>query len=262
MRSGRPVVIVACAFVALAMSSCSDSNDPETQPAPRTGVEVALSSTPLANDQRSALHVLASPTATGLVDAPATHGHESMHGGHGQAGAESMPTSAPSDELQHELAVARRAASRLMKEARLSDAGYYLGSYYSPGVGTHYIDWTLVGEPFDPARPSMVLVDTTPGHRRQLAGFSYWVRSEEPPEGFAGDADMWHNHRGLCFVDGVLTRENVPTPAECAGEWIDGHDLWMLHTWVVPGYENPNGVFAASNRQLCPPRKGIDALFC
>jgi hypothetical protein len=60
----------------------------------------------------------------------------------------------------------------------------------------------------------------------------------------------------------VLTREGVANPADCAGEWIDGRDLWMLHAWVVPGYENPEGIFAPTNPKLCPPRIGPDALFC
>ena len=147
-------------------------------------------------------------------------------------------------------------------KARLPDAGYYLGSYYSPGIGTHYIDWRLVGATFNPARPAMLLVDTTPGHRTRLAGFSYWVRSDGPPAGFDGDGDVWHNHRGLCFVDAVMTRENVADPSDCEGDWIDGADLWMLHVWIVPGYENLDGVFAPTNPELCPARKGPDVIWC
>ena len=36
----------------------------------------------------------------------------------------------------------------------------------------------------------------------------------------------------------------------------------MLHTWVVPGYENEHGVFSPMNPTLCPPRNGIDATSC
>jgi hypothetical protein len=253
-----------CVVAVFAGSACTNTDGEHVASAstPATGVEIAVEPRPLPEEQRAALHQLASPDATGLVDAPATSGHHSAHGSHGVPGAESTLTSVPSDALQRELARARGAATSLTKQARLSNVGYYLGSYYSPGIGTHYIDWRLVGDSFDPTRPSMLLVDTTPGHRRRLAGFSYWVRSVDPPEGFEGDADVWHNHRGLCFVDGVLTREDVRTPAQCAGEWVDGHDLWMLHAWVVPGYENADGVFAPTNRQLCPRRTGVDALFC
>ena len=108
----------------------------------------------------------------------------------------------------------------------------------------------------------MLLLDTTPGHVPRLAGFVYWIRSPVPPAGFTGDADVWHSHRGLCFREDVLAQEDVPSPEQCAGKWIDGSDLWMLHAWVVPGYENPDGVFAPTNSKLCPPRRGSDALSC
>jgi hypothetical protein len=149
-----------------------------------------------------------------------------------------------------------------MQLSRLSQAGYFVGSYWSGGVGTHYIDWRLVGGPFDPAQPAMLLVDSAPTHPRRLAGFAYWVRSARPPAGFDGGADHWHKHRGLCFIGGVLTREGVRDPARCAGAWIDGADLWMLHAWVVTGYENDAGVFAPLNSKLCGPRHGIDAGRC
>jgi hypothetical protein len=179
---------------------------------------------------------------------------------HEHGGARSdRPVSA---ELRRQLDAARRRARSLMVEDRLGDAGYYVNSYYAAGVGSHYIDWPLVDLPFTPETPAMVLVDTTPGHIPRLAGFAYWVRSPAAPQGFAGDADVWHSHRGLCFQDEVLTQEEVPTPAACAGTWIDGGDLWMLHAWVVPGYENPDGVFTPVNPKLCPPRRGTDAVSC
>ncbi|MGQ0825670.1 MAG: hypothetical protein ACT4OX_11720 [Actinomycetota bacterium] len=58
------------------------------------------------------------------------------------------------------------------------------------------------------------------------------------------------------------SREGALDPEECAGDWIDGGDLWMLHAWVMPGYENVDGVFAPTNSKLCPPRFGVDAGWC
>ena len=60
----------------------------------------------------------------------------------------------------------------------------------------------------------------------------------------------------------VLVEEGVGDPSACEGSWVGGDDLWMLHAWVVPGYDNPAGVFAATNRKLCPPRRGNDAVTC
>ena len=207
-----------------------------------------------------ALRALAETTA-GPTGEGHTEGHGAQdHGGHDGRGATSMMK--PSAQLEAELESAQRAAEALMTEERLADVGYHVGSYWSPGVGTHYIDWRLVGKPFDPARPAMLLIDTTPGHRRRLAGFSYWVGGNRPPAGFSGDADEWHNHRGLCFIDAILFAEGVPDPASCEGLWIGGEDLWMLHAWVAPSYENLDGVFSPRNTKLCPARSGFDAAWC
>jgi hypothetical protein len=164
--------------------------------------------------------------------------------------------------LREQLAAASNAADRLLRLPHLEDAGYYFGSNDVAGVGAHYIDWHLVGQRFDPAHPAMLLIDSTPGHVVRLAGFSYWVRSARAPEGFAGGGDQWHQHRGLCFVGGVLDEENVPDAAHCAGVWLNGGDLWMLHVWLLPGYENPAGLFAPRNTDLCPARVGPEIDWC
>jgi hypothetical protein len=159
------------------------------------------------------------------------------------------------DTLRAQLHAARVSASRLARLAHLERAGYYLGSYYVPGVGVHYIDWRRVGATFDPAHPAMLLVDATPGHQPRLAGFSYWLRTARPPAGFSGDGDVWHQHRGMCFVDGMLARDGVPSANECDG-------TWMLHVWIVPGYPNDAGMFAEKNDALCPARVGPETSWC
>jgi hypothetical protein len=166
------------------------------------------------------------------------------------------------DTLRAQLHAARVSASRLARLAHLERAGYYLGSYYVPGVGVHYIDWRRVGATFDPAHPAMLLVDATPGHQPRLAGFSYWLRTARPPAGFSGDGDVWHQHRGMCFVDGMLARDGVPSANECDGTWLNGADLWMLHVWIVPGYPNDAGMFAEKNDALCPARVGPETSWC
>jgi hypothetical protein len=132
-------------------------------------------------------------------------------------------------------------------------AGYVQSSLQLPAIGTHWIKWSLVDAPFDPARPSMLLFDESALHPTRLAGLSYWVRSDTAPEGFTGPNDVWHRHSGLCFEDGWLARENVPSSAGCAGQWLNGSDLWMLHVWVAPDVTNAAGLFAARNNALCPP---------
>ena len=270
MSPGRGCRLVAAITIALAASACAGgSSSPDEDDAAPTAVEIVVEPGSLDAEQQRAFRAVASAGAVGTSAAAdgqhhQDHDHAAGAGGHTEHGEHGGPSaSAPaSPALRAQLAQAEGAARELMTQPRLSRAGYHVGSYYSPGVGTHYIDWRLVGDRFDPARPAMLLVDTTPGHPRQLAGFSYWVRSDGPPEGFAGDGDEWHVHRDMCFVEGVETREGVSDPADCEGEVVAGGELWMLHAWVVPDYENPDGVFAPTNPKLCPPRTGVDAGWC
>ncbi|MEY2434023.1 MAG: hypothetical protein QOC92_3748 [Acidimicrobiaceae bacterium] len=166
--------------------------------------------------------------------------------------ASSLP---PEEQARFDLQIASAVASA--KDFRTTDdataAGYVQSSTQLPAIGTHWVRWSLVDQPFDAARPAMLLFDQSTLHPTRLAGFSYWVRSVGPPDGFAGPNDVWHRHSGLCFQNGFLTRENVPSADECDGQWLNGSDLWMLHAWVAPDVGNKAGVFAARNDDLCPP---------
>ena len=141
--------------------------------------------------------------------------------------------------------------------------GYVLASAPIPGIGAHFVHWSQIVQPFDSATPSMLLFDVTT-EPATLVGYSYAVFSETEPEGFAGTNDHWHRHRGLCVDDttGWLIREGSP-PERCEGTYIAGGDFWMLHAWVVPAYENRDGMFAVFNPRLCPPAAGTpDILRC
>jgi len=166
--------------------------------------------------------------------------------------------------LDEQWAAAASAAARFETTADAEADGYRQTSAAVPGVGSHWIKWSLVDRPFDPAHPSMLLFDeTTQGRPLRLVGFSYWVAGAEDPEGFAGPNDTWHGHQGLCFANGWLVREGVPDRADCEGDWINGTDLWMLHAWVVRDMANPWGRFAAVNPALCRQRPHTpDAMTC
>lgn len=166
---------------------------------------------------------------------------------HGVAPPERALAGAEADAFSRQWAAAVAASGGLATPAQAGAAGYAQSSSQVPGVGTHWINWTLVDAPFDPARPSMLLFDETPGRPARLVGFSYWVRSASEPEGFAGANDAWHSHLGLCFVRGRLYLEGVPAALACPGTWLNGGDLWMLHAWVVPDLPNPEGRFAPAN---------------
>jgi hypothetical protein len=215
---------------------------------------VLASAEPMPAPQSAALQALAPDGPTRLPPGAVMQ----MHSPGGRAAYDETNI----DRLKAQLHEARSSALRLMRRSHLESAGYYLGSYFVPGVGVHYIDWRRVGAKFDPAHPAMLLIDATPGHQTRLAGFSYWLRTTRPPAGFSGDGDVWHQHRGMCFVDGMLASDGVASARDCDGTWVNGHDLWMLHVWIVPGYPNDAGMFAEQNDALCPARVGPETSWC
>jgi hypothetical protein len=225
-----------------------------------SAVALAVDRSRLPADEALALATL-SWSRPGLVGEHEHHGHGDPYDG--------PPPQAPlsaqeSLELGAQLEAAAAVAANLADTAAAAAAGYVQSATEVPGVGSHWTKWSLVDYEFDPARPSQLLFqEPRPGKSAELAGFSYWVRSTNQPEGFAGPNDHWHQHSGLCFENGWLRRENLPNRADCAGDWINGSDLWMLHAWVVPGAENEWGVFAEVNPALCPDPRGLpDLLTC
>lgn len=180
------------------------------------------------------------------------HGDHHDHGAFAPEPAEPL-TTAEHDTLAVQWAQAEAAAARLSTPDAAAAAGYVQASSQLPGVGTHWVKWSMIDQPFDPATPSMILFDQSPLRPTRLAGLSYWVRSADAPDGFASINDHWHRHFGLCFVNGWLAREGVASADLCPGQWLNGGDLWMLHAWVVPGAANRFGPFAPRNPALCPP---------
>ncbi len=175
--------------------------------------------------------------------------------GHGRGGAEHAirVRGSTGRTLVRQVGAAADAACSLMTPADAQRAGYVRSSVDAPGVGSHWTNWRYVDAPFDAARPSMLLYARRGGTDR-LVGFSYWVRSRHAPTGFAGAADRWHRHVGLCFdPSGRFEREGMIDQSDCPGDWLSGSDLWMLHAWIVPGAPNPWGLFAPLNAKLCPP---------
>ena len=199
----------------------------------------------IAPEEQSAIDALAA------VSSPLfpRNGHGHTHGGPATQAALSEADQATFDD---QWAQAVAAAEQLDTVAKANAAGYVVASTNAAGVGVHFVKWSLIDKPFDPTTPSMLLFDLRPDPP-VLVGFSYWVHSTGVPAGFAGDNDHWHQHSGLCIVNGWVDRENVAGPSLCAGAYLGGSDLWMLHAWVVPGYENRWGEFADTNPLLCPP---------
>ena len=200
----------------------------------------------ISSDQQAAIAALATAAS------PESPGEHAGHDGHSVGGPASSVALSSDDRatFDAEWSVAVDAVSTVDAPAEASAAGYTRAAVQGSGVGVHWVNWELIDAPFDPARPSMLLFDERDG-REDLVGFSYWLR-DAAPEGFAGPNDVWHQHTNLCIVNGWVDRERVATPADCAGHFLAGSDLWMLHAWVVPGYDNQWGTFATLHPRLCP----------
>ncbi len=187
---------------------------------------------------------------------PDNHSHD---GHHGTGFSEPRPARALNraelSAFEQQWSRAVLAAEALATADDAIAAGYTQASTEALGVGSHWVKWSFVDMPFDPAKPSMLLFkETRHDQPPELVGFSYYVASPDEPAGFAGPNDIWHRHHGMCFVDGWLRSENVALRGDCPDTWIDGRDLWMLHAWTASGWSNSRGLFADMNPSLCGRR--------
>ena len=147
-----------------------------------------------------------------------------------------------------------------MKYPTVADAqaaGYHLvGGGYGPGAGAHYIGFGggIFGG-FDPAKPPTLIYDGT-SPTAQIVGLMYlgMGASSAAPEGFAGPNDHWHRHSGVCMkgADVIFPVDASVTEAQCTakGGRFMATTTWMVHAWVVPGWDSPSGVFSHENPDL------------
>jgi hypothetical protein len=159
-------------------------------------------------------------------------------------------------ELQQQMDAARTVIEKYPTVADAEAAGYHKSTPYVPCIGAHYTNVSLVPK-FDAAAPSELLYDGTEPDSR-IVGLSYLVFNPGgAPDGFAGPNDLWHQHNsngGLCFGgNGVVIGGEQMTEEECesiGGEKRELTDIWMVHAWVVPGFECSWGVFAGECPEL------------
>jgi hypothetical protein len=194
-------------------------------------------------------------------------GWSQLHNGH-QADHGSVPLDAATQaELDRQLAVTQQLVERFPNAAAADAAGYHRAGPFSPGLGTHYLP---PGNGLGPAPATEapmtdeqildpVLIFDGNELTAPLVGFMYMVIGPEvTPEGFAGPNDHWHNHKNVCIaeVNGILEiplgADRDITPEQCAAVGgnlvaITGH---MLHVWTVPGWDNPDGLFAELNPRI------------
>jgi hypothetical protein len=242
----------------VALSACSNSDAGSSQQNDDGIILAAPSDTDtLSNDlPESEVAAIIALGATGAERPPVDeHQHGGSHSGHSVG---------PEDQavLDTEIEAAQAMIAELNTIEKVAARGYVLATAPSPGIGTHFVRWSQILEPFTPGNPSMLLFDQSKSPP-VLVGYSYAVQSASEPEGFTGKADMWHRHAGICVaLSGWVIRERSTGPDECEGSFIAGGDFWMLHAWIVPGWENRDGMFAPANPKLCPKDTGPDFLRC
>jgi hypothetical protein len=163
-----------------------------------------------------------------------------------------------------QLTEARTAALMYPTAGDARRAGMIPAGGSAPGFGAHYQMMSAAAlkgvnpdGTVNPSSPSSYIYlgekDTSP-----LVGIMYTAFTATPPEGFAGPNDHWHRHSNLClkFADGNIQVPVAPdsdvTKAQCdaLGGMFEAKTVWMVHAWVVPGWESPQGVFSHNNANV------------
>jgi hypothetical protein len=169
----------------------------------------------------------------------------------------------PSDrrELGRELTIARETAMRYPTLADAERAGLHRAGPFSPGLGTHMISYKNYGYGAgvglmtdDQIRHPLAWIYDGTKPDSPVAGLFYSAKVPNP-EGFVGPNDVWHQHSNICIkpipsgIDTPLGADRDATVAQCSaiGGFLVKATGPLLHVWVVPGYEDSQGVFAHLN---------------
>jgi hypothetical protein len=174
-------------------------------------------------------------------------------------------TPAQRTELAREMNLARETALRYPTMADAERAGLRRAGPYSPGLGTHMISYGNYAYgagagPMTDAQITHPLAWIYDGTKptSPVAGLFYSATVPNP-QGFIGPNDVWHQHKNICItrsadggVDAPLGADRDATVAQCNA--VHGTLLKatgpLLHVWVVPGYEDSQGVYAHLNPAL------------
>ena len=261
------------AVLAIVIAGCSSSSPKASKPAASTSTSPATT-TPKTAIRSGQLQVITG-TATGsspceiAAPTPASPGQvgaggggsadnvnvlASEHGGRGMVKQFSL-THAQRIALETQMEEARAVVAKFPTTASALAGGYDKSTPYVPCIGAHYTKYSLAGS-FDPSAPSELLYDGTAPDSK-IVGLSYLVvHHNGPPPGFAGPNDHWHQHNangGLCLKGGFVVGGEDVSPQQCAdrgGRKVLLIDVWMMHAWVVPGFECSWGVFSGECPEL------------
>ena len=161
-------------------------------------------------------------------------------------------------ELARQLVLARQVALQYPTVRDAEAAGLQRAGPVSPGLGAPYLSYTGIGGNADGVmsdddirHPLAWIYDGT--HPDSHIAGLFYMSPVANAAGFAGPNDMWHVHQDICIVtnaaghlDTPLGADHGATKAECdaVGGSLVAQTQYLLHVWVVPGYESPEGVFS------------------
>jgi hypothetical protein len=136
-----------------------------------------------------------------------------------------------------------------------------------PTGGAGGIGGGVVNQPFDPAKPQ-ILIYGGDAEDSPLVGVGYmFAGSDKPPEAYTGGNDWWHKHTKICAgIDfdraGSLDPEHM-TEEECRalggtlrelfpGSGGQAGGIWLLHMWPFSPYEYRPDLFVSGHPCLGP----------
>jgi hypothetical protein len=174
--------------------------------------------------------------------------------------------------LSNQLYQALQAAERYPTVAAAKADHMILAGGMAPGVGAHYqvVNGDILkginpDGTVNPLYPASWIYAST-ADNAPVVGVMYEAFGQSPPAGFIGPNDHWHRHSDVCVQYGVgkisvpFAADQDVTPQECAdvhGQFMK-KTIWMVHAWVVPGWESPQGVFSHDNLHVyCPGNTDI-----
>jgi hypothetical protein len=241
MQSRTRLVLAAIFIGALVLAGCSSARNDSASVVP---------------SKSGARTTTTQPTAIGLR----TNTDERA-----EFGPDKPLTHAERDALAAQLVVARATAIKYPTVADATKAGFIPAGRFTPGAGAHYVSIADAANAFlgkggtisNPATPLAYIYEGMAPTSR-IVGLMYASFTSAPPEGFEGPNDHWHRHTNLCITR-QKTKIGIPfTPdqdlkkSQCDavhGEFFR-KTMWMLHAWVVPGWESAQGVFSHANIDL------------
>ncbi|MBI2708505.1 MAG: hypothetical protein HYX34_02250 [Actinobacteria bacterium] len=203
-------------------------------------------------------------TAAVLVTPAGRHGAAGSTGGaaavHGTAALRAPLALGTQRQLGQQLTAARRVALRYPTLADARRAGLLQAGPFNPGSALHMVDIAQGGRTsFDIERPLSWLYSGTSPTSPVVGVMYYLAQKRAPSGGFAGPLDEWHVHQGACYRPEPGGKLFVPfspdadgTKADCdraRGTYLD-RTGWMVHAWVVPGWDSPAGVFSHANPNI------------